>query len=74
MRPRWGVRTSNPGGAASRSLVGSTPTLLRLAKALQAWRGLWRMLVAHRLYKLALDLTDGVSWPVWLQAGEQAWS
>ena len=22
-RPRWGVRTSNPGGAASRSLVGS---------------------------------------------------
>ena len=24
-RPRWGVRTSNPGGAASRSLVGSTP-------------------------------------------------
>ncbi len=28
-RPRWGVRTSNPGGAASRSLVGSTPTLFR---------------------------------------------
>ncbi len=24
-RPRWGVRTSNPGGAARRSLVGSTP-------------------------------------------------
>ena len=28
-RPRWGVRTSNPGEAASRSLVGSTPTLFR---------------------------------------------
>src|SRR5262249_53918440 len=28
-RPRWGVRTSNPGGAASRSLVGSTPSLFR---------------------------------------------
>ena len=28
-RPRWGVRTSNPGGAVSRSLVGSTPTLFR---------------------------------------------
>jgi selenocysteine-specific elongation factor len=31
-RPRWGVRTSNPGGAASRSLVGSTPSLFRHAK------------------------------------------
>ena len=30
-RPRWGVRTSNPGGAVSRSLVGSTPTLFRHA-------------------------------------------
>ena len=29
IRPRWGVRTSNPGEAASRSLVGSTPTLFR---------------------------------------------
>jgi hypothetical protein len=28
-RPRWDVRTSNPGGAVSRSLVGSTPTLFR---------------------------------------------
>ncbi len=28
-RPRWGVRTSNPGRAASRSLVGSTPILFR---------------------------------------------
>ena len=28
-RPRWGVRTSNPGGAVRRSLVGSTPTLFR---------------------------------------------
>src|SRR6478752_7526607 len=28
-RPRWGVRTSNPGGAVSRSWVGSTPILLR---------------------------------------------
>src|SRR5436190_1428200 len=28
-RPRRGVRTSNPGGAASRSLVGSTPILFR---------------------------------------------
>jgi len=28
-RPRCGVRTSNPAGAASRSLVGSTPTLFR---------------------------------------------
>src|SRR5690349_25127004 len=28
-RPRWGGRTSNPGGAASRSLVGSTPSLFR---------------------------------------------
>ena len=28
-RPRWGVRTSNPSGAASLSQVGSTPTLLR---------------------------------------------
>ncbi len=27
--PRWDVRTSNPGGAVSRSLVGSTPTLFR---------------------------------------------
>ena len=31
-RPRWGVRTSNPGGAASRSLVGSTPSLFRHAQ------------------------------------------
>jgi hypothetical protein len=30
-RPWWGVRTSNPGGAVSRSLVGSTPTLFRHA-------------------------------------------
>lgn len=29
IRPRWGVRTSNPGGAERRSLVGSTPTLFR---------------------------------------------
>jgi hypothetical protein len=28
-RPRWGVRTSNPGRAARRSLVGSTPILFR---------------------------------------------
>jgi hypothetical protein len=28
-RPRWGVRTSNPGEAASLSLVGSTPALFR---------------------------------------------
>src|ERR1700677_3572735 len=28
-RPRWGARTSNPCGAASLSLVGSTPTLFR---------------------------------------------
>ena len=28
-RSWWGVRTSNPGEAASRSLVGSTPTLFR---------------------------------------------
>ncbi len=28
-RPRWGGRTSNPAGAVSRSLVGSTPTLFR---------------------------------------------
>jgi hypothetical protein len=28
-RPRWGVRTSNPGGAVKRSLVGSTPILFR---------------------------------------------
>src|SRR5580698_3994227 len=28
-RPRWGVRTSNPYGAASLSQVGSTPTLFR---------------------------------------------
>ncbi|OJU30041.1 MAG: selenocysteine-specific translation elongation factor [Rhizobiales bacterium 68-8] len=28
-RPRWGVRTSNPGGAVSQSRVGSTPTLFR---------------------------------------------
>jgi hypothetical protein len=28
-RSRWGVRTSNPGRAARRSLVGSTPTLFR---------------------------------------------
>ena len=28
-RPRWGVRTSNPCGAASLSQVGSTPTLFR---------------------------------------------
>jgi hypothetical protein len=28
-RPRWGARTSNPGGAASLSRVGSTPTLFR---------------------------------------------
>ncbi len=33
-RPRWGVRTSNPGGAESRSLVGSTPTLFRHARDL----------------------------------------
>ncbi len=33
-RPRWGVRTSNPGGAVSQSLVGSTPTLLRHLPAL----------------------------------------
>jgi hypothetical protein len=32
-RPRWGVRTSNPGGAVSRPLVGSTPTLFRHAHA-----------------------------------------
>lgn len=33
MRSRWGVRTSNPGGAVSRSYVGSTPSLFRqLAK------------------------------------------
>ena len=32
-RPRWGVRTSNPGGAASRSLVGSTPSLFRHPRA-----------------------------------------
>ena len=28
-RPRWGVRTSTPGGAASLSRVGSTPILFR---------------------------------------------
>src|ERR1700728_3946072 len=28
-RPWWGVRTSNPGEAASLSQVGSTPTLFR---------------------------------------------
>ena len=28
-RPRWGVRSSKPGGAVSRSLVGSTPILSR---------------------------------------------
>ena len=27
--PRWDVRTSNPGGAAWQSLVGSTPILFR---------------------------------------------
>ena len=27
--PRWGVRSAKPGGAAQRSQVGSTPTLLR---------------------------------------------
>ncbi len=27
--PRWDARTSNPGGAARRFLVGSTPTLFR---------------------------------------------
>src|SRR5262245_58903872 len=31
-RPRWGVRTSNPGGAASRCLVGSTPSLFSHAQ------------------------------------------
>lgn len=31
-RPRWGGRTSNPEGAASRSLVGSTPSLFRQNK------------------------------------------
>ena len=35
-RPRWGVRTSNPGRTVSRSLVGSTPTLFRHDRGLDA--------------------------------------
>ena len=38
-RPWWGVRTSNPGRAASRSLVGSTPTLFRPGRASGAAKG-----------------------------------
>ena len=37
--PGGDVRTSNPGGAESRSLVGSTPTLFRHARAARADRG-----------------------------------
>ena len=43
MRPRWGVRTSNPGGAARRSLVGSN-----------SWRGSW---LANYAYQF-LDRVD----------------
>ncbi len=36
-RPWWGVRIQNPGGAASRSLVGSTPTLFATLSARRSY-------------------------------------
>jgi hypothetical protein len=36
-RPRWDVRTSNPGRAVRRSLVGSTPILLRYSAMLMRY-------------------------------------
>lgn len=35
--PRWGARSSKPGGAVKRSLVGSTPALFRHFRGSLRW-------------------------------------
>src|SRR6202789_1474078 len=53
-RPRWGARTSNPCGAASLSLVGSTPTLFRQHRP--------ELLASNRRSPSALPDDDRLAW------------